>query len=341
MASRITIYHVAERAGVSISTVSLVMNAPSRVAPATRARVLRAADDLGFEPKTEAVARARRGVGRIGVLAPLSSYPSYGRRLNGVLRTVRGRATEVVVYDLESAATSSSPLLSSLPLTGRLDGLIIMGLPLEPAVAARLRDQRLPTVLVDTEHEGFDTVSIDDQAGGRLVAEHMLVAGYEHFAFFGEAQTSHRYISPAELRLSGFRQVITAAGRRLPRASVRLVEHRRDAADQAAVELLRGLRRPTAVFAHDDALAASLVRAARHLNIHIPSELGVAGFDDSDLAAALDLTTVRQPLEQSGRDAVRMLLERIEGPDGHTSDLRLRLTLVPRASTGLNSKDLR
>jgi DNA-binding LacI/PurR family transcriptional regulator len=148
----VTIYDVAAEAGVSISTVSLALNSPTRVSDATRQRVLRAADALGFVPKADAVSRARRGVGRIGVVAPLTSYASFARRLNGVLRAVQGQPLEVVVFDQQSAAATALPLLASLPLTRRLDGLVVMGLPLEESVATRLVSLELPTVLVDLRH---------------------------------------------------------------------------------------------------------------------------------------------------------------------------------------------
>src|SRR5690348_11983269 len=99
MAQPATIYEVAELAGVSISTVSLALNRPERVAAATRTRVLAAADQLGFVPKAAAVSRARKGVGRVGVVAPVTSYSSYMRRLAGVLEGFRDEAVEVCVYD--------------------------------------------------------------------------------------------------------------------------------------------------------------------------------------------------------------------------------------------------
>src|SRR3979490_1781451 len=121
VARAVTIYDVATRAGVSISTVSLALNAPTRVSEPTRARVLSAADELGFVPKADAVTRARRGVGRIGVIAPFSSCPSFGVRLNGVFAELRGQPLEVVVYDHTSAAEAPSPLLAGLPIVRRLD----------------------------------------------------------------------------------------------------------------------------------------------------------------------------------------------------------------------------
>ena len=109
---RITIYQVAERAGVSISTVSNVLNKPHRVNAATRERVLAVADELGFVPSARAAVQARRGTGRIGVMAPFTSYNSYLRRLAGVLGAAAAAGTEVVLYDHESAPLASSAVLA-------------------------------------------------------------------------------------------------------------------------------------------------------------------------------------------------------------------------------------
>jgi LacI family transcriptional regulator len=302
--SKVTIYDVALAAGVSISTVSLALNSPTRVAAATRQKVLTAADDLGFVPKADAVTRARRGVGRIGVIAPFSSYPSFARRLNGVFGPLADGSREVVVFDQESASTTASPLLASLPITQRLDGIVIMALPLDEAIAARLKKQRLATVLVDSVRDDFDCVSTDDRAGGVLVAEHLIERGHRRLAFVGEDQRSHAYVSSSERRLEGFR---AAAADALTPAAVRLVSHGVEEACQATHELLDQPDPPTAIFAHDDVLAAGVLRAARERHLTVPGDLAVVGFDDTDLARALDLTTVHQPFEESGRAGVQLL----------------------------------
>jgi DNA-binding LacI/PurR family transcriptional regulator len=320
-----TIRDVASEAGVSISTVSLALNSPSRVGEATRRRVLAAVDALGFVPKADAVARARRGVGRIGVLAPYSSYPSVARRLTGVLRAAANRPAEIVVFDQPSAARSPSPLLGSLPVTGRLDGLIVVSLPLEDAIARRLL--RLATVLVDVRHPGFDSVHTDDAAGGRLVAAHLLARGHRRFGFLGEAQESDLYVSPSQRRLAGFRAALGSYP-----LDVRLAGHGVVSAVAAVRELLAGADRPTAVFAADDTLAAGVMRAAHSLGLAVPEDLAVVGFDDGELAEALGLTTVRQPLEESGRAAAELLFRRLDGPSAPRS-IALGLELVARGSS--------
>ncbi|RCG20099.1 LacI family transcriptional regulator [Sphaerisporangium album] len=333
MPGRATIYDVATEAGVSISTVSLVLNSPARVSAGTRRRVLDAVDALGFVPKTDAVARARRGVGRIGVVGPHTSYATVARRVNGVLAAVAGRPLEVVLFDQESAATSSSPLLAGLPVTGRLDGLLVVSLPLEDGAAERLTGLGLPAVLVDVRHPGFDSVHADDKAGGRLVAGHLLARGHRRLGFLGEAQRTGAYVSPSRRRLDGFRAALAEAGHGLPGGDVRFTVHGVGPAAEAAAAMLAGPERPTAVFAGDDVLAAGVVKAARGLGLRVPDDVAVAGFDDGELAEALELTTVRQPLEESGRAAMERLLQRLESPSAPAREIRLDLRLVERRTT--------
>jgi LacI family transcriptional regulator len=328
--SKVTIYDVALAAGVSISTVSLALNTPTRVTEATRQKILAAADELGFVPKADAVTRARRGVGRIGIIAPFSSYPSFARRLNGVFGLLADRSLEVVVFDQESASTAASPLLATLPLTQRLDGMVIMALPLDDKAAERLKRQRLPTVLVDVVRDDFDCVSTDDRAGGVLAAEHLVGRGHTRLAYLGEDQRSHAYVSSSEQRLAGFRAAALTHDLEI---SELLITHGVDEAAQATHDLLNQADPPSAIFAYDDMLAVGVLRAARERGLRVPNDLAVIGFDDSDVAVALDLTTVRQPFEESGRAGVQLLLERMQHASGTCRHAELTLTLVPRGTT--------
>jgi DNA-binding LacI/PurR family transcriptional regulator len=330
MTSKVTIYDVALAAGVSISTVSLALNSPTRVTASTREKILAAADELGFVPKADAVTRARRGVGRIGIIAPFSSYPSFARRLNGVFGLLADGSLEVVVFDQESASTAASPLLASLPLTQRLDGMVIMALPLDETAAERLKRLRLPTVLVDVVRDDFDCVSTDDRAGGALAAEHLIARGHTRLAYLGEDQRSHAYVSSSEHRLEGFRATALAHGIEVGH---RLITHGVDEARQETLDLLDQPDRPTALFAYDDVLAVGVLKAVRERGLRVPEDLAVVGFDDSDLAVALDLTTVRQPFEESGRAGGQLLLDRMQNATVPRRHLTLDLTLVPRATT--------
>jgi DNA-binding LacI/PurR family transcriptional regulator len=326
-----TIYDVADRAGVSISTVSHTLNRPHRVNAATRQRVLDAIDELGYVPKATAMAHARKAVGRIGVLAPFSSYESYTRRLKGILREAQGEATEIVVYDQESAASATSPLLSALPMTRRLDGLVIMGLPLDDHLADRLLAQGLPTVLVDSTRPELDSIVIDDHAAGHRVGTHLIETGRRSFAYVSEAQRSDAYLSQGQLRRNGLRRAATDAG--IDPDRVQHVHTSNDlAGGRAAVEKLLAQRMPDAVFAHQDVLAAGVLLGCRQHGIRVPEELAVVGFDDGELAEALDITTVRQPLEESGRLGFAHLQEAINGRRGPARHVTLGVELVRRGT---------
>jgi len=329
MAGRgVTIYEVAERAQVSISTVSNVLNKPDRVSPATRARVLAAADALGFVPKVQAVSLARQGTGRIGVMAPFTSYGSYLRRLSGLLTAATEMEIDVVVFDHESAALASSPVLASMPIHGRLDGLIVMGLRIEDAIADRLRERALPTVAVDADSTVFSRVVIDDREGGRLAGVHLRDRGHRRVGYLLERQVSD-YESQAVKRLAGFRGVIEAAGGEVVVATS---DNSADAARRSAAQLLDAGDRPTAIMAHHDVLAVGVLLAARDRGLRIPQDVAVMGFDDGEAAMAADLTSVRQPFEESGSTALNVLLGQLDG-GGPRSTTILDVELVLRSTT--------
>lgn len=327
-----TIYDVAERAGVSITTVSHALNKPGRVAPATLERVLNVIDELGFTPKATAVSRARKGVGRIGVIAPFTSYDSFRIRLLGVLAACADDPLEVVVYDHESAAEATSPLLGSLPATGRLDGLLIMGIPLQDSMADRLHQRQLPTVLVDSFHPSLPSVNVDDERGGHLIAEHLISQGHRTFAYVSERQQSQRFVSQAQRRISGITAAMTESDID-PSALQRLfASHDVAGGRAAAADLLAQESLPDAVVGHFDEIAAGLLLGLHSAGLRTPDDIAVVGYDDGSLAQALDLTTIRQPLVETGRAGAELLLEAVSSGRLGANHLLLSPELVVRST---------
>ena len=282
--------------------------------------------DLGFVPKTDAVIRARRGVGRIGVIGSFSSFPSFGQRLSGVLAVAAQRLRS---RRLRSAIRSGVASRDSA-LTRRVDGLIVMSLPFSDDVAKRLIDQAVPTVLIELGRPGYSSITIDDVAGGRMVADLFVSQGRESFTYLGHAQT-HDYLSQSKLRLQGFSEGLPV------KPDVQLVSRTFAAAHACALDILSRRRRPTAIFAHDDILASGALSGARELGLHVPDDVAVAGFDDSPLAEPLGLTSVRQPLEESGQVAAETLLAQLSNPDASTRNVTLDLRLIERQSTAVGA----
>ena len=327
-----TVYDVAETAGVSITTVSRVLNSPEKVNAATRARVMVAIDRLGFVPKAEAAARARKGHGRIGVLAPFFTLPSFVERLRGVANALDDSPYELAIYNVDSSVRRDG-YLTSLPLTRRLDGLVIMALPFDEASGRRLLDHQLETVLIELSQEPFSSIRIDDRAGGQMAAEHLLQKGHRRCAFVGDSDVPDYAIHTSDWRLEGYQKGLAAAGMILSGEYVALAPHSRENARLLAHRLLDLPEPPTAIFAASDNQALGVLKAARERGLTVPGELAVIGFDDVDIADFIGLTTIHQPLEESGRVAVEMLLSRVADPARPPQRVRLPLTLMERETT--------
>ena len=327
--AQVTVYEVAEKAGVSISTVSRVLNYPERVHESTRARVLAAIDELGFVPKAEAAARARHGYGRIGVLAPFFTHPSFVQRLRGVAMALADRPYELAIYTVDSSARRDAYLFS-LSLARRLDGLIVMALPFSDDIARRLGASSLETVLIEFTEASFSSIEIDNYAGGVMAAEHFLSLGHRRCAFVGDCDLPDYAVHTSDWRLAGYRGALAAAGVSLPDDYTALAPHGREAAQQATLRLLALAEPPTAVFAASDTQAMGVLKAARERGLSVPGDLAVIGFDDLEVADYIGLTTIRQPLEESGRVAADLLLGRLVDPSRSQQRIRLPLSLVRR-----------
>jgi DNA-binding LacI/PurR family transcriptional regulator len=327
-----TIYDVAKLAGVSISTISRVLNAPDKVNPDTRKRIMDAIDGLGFVPKAEARARALQGTGRIGVLTPFFTAPSFVQRLRGTAAALSKANYELVIYPVDTMDHLQG-YISSIPLMKNIDGLIIMSLSLSDQDAERLANNGMETVLIEYSHQRLNSIIIDDLRGGRMVAEHLIHKGQKTFAFLGDIEPPEKFaIHPVKSRLLGFKQALQEAGFSLPRAYIRSAPYSEKETGRAALELLSLPKRPTAIFAASDIQALSLMKVARQLHIRIPHDLVVVGFDDIDVAEQVDLTTIRQHLDESGKLAVEILLAHMNEPDRPLQHINLPLTLIERAT---------
>ncbi|MCO1338875.1 hypothetical protein BJH93_08220 [Kocuria polaris] len=314
-----TIYSVAARAGVSISTVSLAINQPQRVSAATRKRVAEAADAEGYRSRGGG---SRAGLRTIAVAAPFSSWPSYYARLDGVLAHCAGAGVEVLVHDLPSPNEVEAPLLDALPVRGDLDGVIIMGTPLSAAAEESIQRSGTPTVLVDAMSEVLPTVTVDDTHGGRLLGTHLVDLGHRTVLYAHEGQVSDDYVSAGMRRFAGVAAAMAAAGGVVEPVLL-------DDGVLAAAER----KGATAIVANHDALAAELLRIAAASGVEVPGTFSVTGYDGGALADALRLTTIVQPFTESGRAAAELLLVMLSGTAPSVRTLTLGCSLSVGATT--------
>ncbi len=328
-----TIYDVAEISGVSISTISRVLNSPDKVNSETHKRVMQAIDRLGFVPKAEARARAMQHTGRIGVITPFFTAPSFVQRLRGVASVLSKSNYELVIYPVDSMDHLQG-YISSIPLMRNIDGLIIMSLAISDQDAQRLIDNGLGTALIEYQHPQLHSIIINDFNGGELAAEHLVKKGHHNIGFLGDIEPPEKVaIHPVKSRLMGFQKTLNDAGISLSKTNIRSAPYTQDESRQAAHELLSLPKRPTAIFAASDVQALVLMKVARQLNIKVPDDLAVIGFDDIDVAEHVDLTTIRQHLDESGRLAAEILLARISESQRPLQHINLPLTLIERQTT--------
>ncbi len=318
---RVTIYDVAERAGVSISTVSLAVSAPHRVRQETRERIVAAATELGYR-MTEG---RRVGAARIAVAAPFTTYPSYLRRLSGMLRRARDAAVDIIPYDLDSAAAAEEPLLDVLPTRADVAGLVVMGVPLGGAARRASRAARIPIVYVDVvpsrADAGGPVILVDDRDGGAQIGRHLAHLGHRRVLFVHEPQRSPSYVSAGMLRVEGLVDHVEVVSIALDGPGAVGADAPREAARRGA----------TAIVANHDQYAAAVLAELRSSPPVAP--LAVVGYDDGELAAGLDLTTVRQPFEESGRAALERVLALVSGTEVSHETVLLAPTLIERGST--------
>lgn len=329
-----TISDVARHAGVGAGTVSRVLNEHPRVRPETRARVLAAIDALDYRPNPLARGLSRGRGHTVGVVVPFFTHASAVERLRGVVSILAGSRYDLVLFDVESPVHRDERF-AALAGRARADGLLVMSLPPPPADLARLVAAGVPVVLVDAVGEGASMVVTDDVEGGRIATRHLLELGHRRIAFIGDDPRNAFGFTSSTRRQEGYAQVLDDAGIGTDPDLVRHGTHDRDVARELTAELLALPDPPTALFASSDVQATGALEAARRAGLSVPGDLSVVGFDDIEISGYLDLTTVHQPLFDSGVLGARLLLDALALDGPRPAEVHeLPLHLVPRGTTG-------
>jgi DNA-binding LacI/PurR family transcriptional regulator len=297
-----------------------------------RERVLRSMGEVGYSPsKKKRVGQGRRG-GLIGVLVTYFDEPSAYQRIRGIVARLQPHGYEVVLFNVAAPAQVAERLME-IP-TYSLDGLIVISLPLSEAEGARIASSSFPAVLIDTTAASLPSVGIDDRLGGQMATQHLVDLGHTRIAFVGEPPNNAFGFVASVRREEGYRRVLEQAGIEPVPELVRYGAHLRSAAKQMTLDLLSIGDPPTAIVATSDVQAVGVLEAAASLGVRVPDDLSVIGYDDIELASLMNLTTVRQPLEGSGRRGADLLLEAIASESRPQLNEELQIELVVRSTTG-------
>jgi LacI family transcriptional regulator len=309
----VSIKDVARQADVSLGTVSNVINRPHSVGAGTRARVLAAIDDLGYV-RSESARQLRAGQSRvIGLLVLDMGNPFFVEVARGAEHAARAAGLRVMVCNSGQDPGEEAEYLS-LFAEQRVRGVLITPADTSGRSLAPLLRQRTPFVLVDRlvpAGEGC-SVSVDDVAGGAMAARHLLDAGHKEIVFInGPLQ-----LAQCHDRYEGVCNVVAEAG--LPASTVRTLHVDRldvAAGRDAAARLLGFPDRPTAVFCANDLIALGVLQTLYAAGIRVPDQMAIVGYDDIQFAsaAAVPLTSVRQPAYQIGTTAAELLINETGG----------------------------
>ena len=330
-----TIKDVALRAGVSVTTVSHVVNDTRHVSAKGRERVEEAIRELGYVPNAMARSLKSNTTSTLGMLIPNSSNPYFAEIVRIVEDRCFGAGYTLVLCNTDDEPHRQSVYLQVLA-ERRIDGLIVVstGAGDDDSLVTQLHGLRIPTVLVDREiaDPACDLVETAHMQGGLLAVRHLLSLGHKRIACIGGPVG----VMPSEQRIEGWRMALAEAGA-TPDTDALL--WRGGFTSQGGYEamhaILRTEQKPSAVFVCNDLMAIGALRAAHESGVHVPDDLSIVGFDDIELSAYTSppLTTVAQPKERIGALAVDMLLERVGGKRRDARKVVLQPELRVRAST--------
>ena len=327
-----TIKDVAAQAGVSISTVSHVLNGTRKVSESARLRVEQAVSRLNYAPNSVARSLKMNNTRTIGMLVTTSAHPFFAE----VVQAVEDLCFELG-YNLILCNTENQPerqlMHVRMLMEKRVDGLLIICTDTPPALQTLLQQHRqLPLVMLDWSRESdfADIIHDNAQIGGYLAGKYLIEQGHRQFACI----TGHLAKGTSQLRLQGFKKALAEAELALPATAIVEGDFESESGYQGMQQLLREKSPMTAVFAFSDTMAFGAICAITQAGLRVPEDISVLGYDDVNMArfTSPPLTTISHPKRTLGRWALELLLKRIQQKAHQQAQLELTPRLVVRDS---------
>ncbi|MEA4910414.1 MAG: LacI family DNA-binding transcriptional regulator [Anaerolineaceae bacterium] len=331
-----TIKDVADRAGVSITTVSHVINKTRFVSDELRDRVQRAMDELGYRPNNLARSLRMGATRSIGLVVPDNSNPFFAEIARYIEDIGFTNGYSVFLCNSDSKVDKELAYINTL-IAKMVDGVIFITSASTPEHIQALNAYEIPVVVVDRRVPSAlaDVVLVNNELGGYLATHCLIKHGHRRIACI----TGPSALTPSADRVLGFRRAMQEAGLPVNEAWLATGNFRADGGETAMCEILAAPEHPTAVFACNDMMAIGALRMLRGANLKVPEDISVVGYDDIPIAAQISpaLTTVAQPVEQMASIATQLLLSRIQNERGieQTEQHMLDPRLVLRDSCAL------
>ncbi len=311
VARQVSMADVARRAGVSMATASRALNNAAGVAEATRTRVFRAAEELSYVVSPEASSLARGATQRVAVVVPHISRWFFAGLLEGLEAVLRDAGLDLLLYHVGDMEDRRE-FFDRLPARRKVDAVVVLAFPVDEEEQRRFQLMGVDIVAAGGQHATYPYVCIDDEMAGRQAMGHLVHLGHERIAMIA-AVDPDQPVSLQQGRSSAYYSSLHDAGLAVDDDLVVTVNWG-GPEGALAMDRLLGLRRPpTAVYAHSDEVALGAMRSLRRAGLSVPGDVSVVGIDDHPVAELVDLTTVRQPVEQQGEIAGEMVVGLLRG----------------------------
>ena len=327
-----TISDVAREAGVGIGTVSRVLNGTSRVAPATRQQVKETMARLGYRPNPIAQGLRSHRTHTLEIMVPLFTRHFYVEVLRGIEMGLGATDYGLLIRGIENE-TDRDRAFTYSRAHKYTDGVLIVSLTPTDDLVERLGVAQCPIVLVDAEHTGLISVTVDHEGAAKMAVRHLLELGHRRIALVDRLEDPFAS-TYAVGRHTGYRKALSEAGLSVLPEYEMVVDFTPEAGALALRTLLSLPNPPTAVFAGSDTQAVGVLQGAQQLGYQIPQDLSLVGYNDIELSQYVGLTTVRVPMYEMGRRGAELLLASLNSPDQALTHERLQAELIVRTTTG-------
>ena len=326
----ITIVDIAEKLGVSYTSVSRALTGKKGVSGSTRERILAEAEKLGYQPNAIARGLVSKSTSTVGLLIPDITNPFFPEVARGVEEACRAAGYNLFLCNSNWDRDQELQCLEALQ-KNRVDGLIIN--PGSAANVGFIEKMRIPVVFLNTRIDDWKTsyVGIDNALGARLAVDHLWACGYRRIAFIGGTDQSYSNLQ----RQSGFVDALGSHGVTVDEGLLLNGSFDTESGYQLARKLLESANPPDAIFAGNDIIALGVLQYTQQKRLAVPEQLGLVGFDDIYAAGLpqVQLTTIALPKRLLGRKAFSMLLEKMGAPETPSAQYVIQPQLVIRNTT--------
>ncbi|QGH36946.1 LacI family DNA-binding transcriptional regulator [Gracilibacillus salitolerans] len=329
---KVTIYDVAEKAGVSIATVSKVINNTGNMRDTTRQKVMKVMEELNYFPSVMASALTGKKTQTLGLLVPDISNPFFSEMARTIEDRAHERGLSVIMCSTDEDEEKEKKYLELLRRK-QVDGFIIASSFHEKKLLEDIKNTRIPLVMLtqDAGSLGVTSVSVDDFTGGFEATSHLLSLGHQNIVIIAEQRLS------SKMRIYGFREAYETNGYKYQEDMVIQTTASIENGKKSLEEILKKKERPSAIFACNDLIAIGVIQGAREHGINIPVDMSVVGFDNTILATTTvpSLTTVAQPINEMGKKVVDVIVSNINNEEPNAERILFKPKLMVRNTSGV------